>query len=500
MLKILTANQIRHVDQFTIKKEPISSIDLMERASASFVDWFLDKFPHGISIHIFCGIGNNGGDGLAIARMLLQRKYSVKVNVVGDIERGSKEFKVNFKRLREFSEIQLIKSNDKLYPIGEDSVVIDAIFGSGLGRNVEGLFADVINFINYQNALIISVDISSGLKPDTFTDSSAVVKPDYTVSFQIPKLAFMFPENADYVGDWLVLDIGLNRQYIDGLKSDHHLLEESDFNEVFTPRKKFTHKGQAGRVLLIAGSISKTGAAILSAKSILRSGAGLLTVHIPQESLNAMQFSIPEAMVDLDAHSDYFSFPPAVQQYSSIGIGPGLGNNSITAKAFEELLKQVKKPIVVDADAINILADHPELLEQLPAQSILTPHPKEFQRLVGDWRNDFDKLDKQIEFSKKYFVNLVVKGAHSCITNTKGEVFFNNSGNPGMATAGSGDVLTGIICGILGQGIVPELALKAGVFIHGMAGDIAVEKTGEISMIASDIIDHLPQAFKRVVI
>ncbi|MGB3466393.1 MAG: NAD(P)H-hydrate dehydratase [Cyclobacteriaceae bacterium] len=498
MLKILSSNQIRHADQFTIKKEPVSAIDLMERASARFTDWFVDRFPHGESVFIFCGTGNNGGDGLAIARMLIIRKYDVRVYVIGDIERGSREFKINFKRLRKLAEIELLKSASQLSPIQKEGVIIDAIFGSGLSRAVEGLHADVINFMNYQNLTRVSVDISSGLLADSHTDGSAIIKPDYTVAFQVPKLAFMFPQNYPYVGEWEVIDIGLNKQYIDGLDSNYHLLSGEDFTEVFRTRGKFTHKGNSGKVMLIAGSTGKTGAAILAARAILRSGAGLLTIRAPQESLVTLQTAVPEAMVDLDAHNDYFSFPPGVKKYDSIGVGPGLGVNIVTSKALDQLLRIANKPIVLDADALNILAENKSRLEMIPPDSILTPHPGEFERLVGEWDNDFQKLDKQIKFSQKYSVNVVVKGAHSCITNTSGEVFFNDTGNPGMATGGSGDVLTGIISGILAQGKSPEMALKAGVFIHGMAGDIAVESTGEISMIASDIVESLPEAFRRI--
>ena len=498
MLKILSSNQIRHVDQFTIKKEPISSIDLMERASAAFTDWFLEKCPHGTTVHIFCGIGNNGGDGLAIARMLVLRKYQVKVHVIGDIERGSKEFKINFKRLRNLIEIGVLKSTEALHAVEDEDVIIDAIFGSGLSRAVEGLFADVINFINYQNAVKVSVDIASGLLADEFTVSSAIVKPDFTVAFQVPKLAFLLPDNYPNVGEWEVIDIGLNKQYIAGLDTPYHLLENADLLDLIPPRSKFTHKGQAGRVLLIAGSTGKAGAAILASRAILRSGAGLLTVRAPQECLIPLQSVVPEAMVDVDAQQDYFSFPPDIKPFHSIAIGPGIGVNFVTHQAVTQFLKICHEPIILDADALNIIAAQPELLKEIPANSIMTPHPLEFKRLVGEWQNDFDKLQKQIEFSLKYSVNVVVKGAHSCITNTKGEVFFNDTGNPGMATAGSGDVLTGILAGLLAQGISPENTLKAGVFIHGVAGDLAASKMGQMSMIASDIIDCLPVAFERV--
>lgn len=498
MLKILSSHQIRHVDQFTIKKEPISGIDLMERASAAFTDWFLEKCPHGITVHIFCGIGNNGGDGLAIARMLVLRKYQVKVHVIGDIERGSKEFKINFKRLRNLIEIDLLKSIQSLHAIPDEDVIVDAIFGSGLSREVEGLHADVIRFINYQNAVKVAVDISSGLLADEFTKGAAIIRPDFTIAFQVPKLAFLFPDNHQYVGDWEVIDIGLNKQYIDGLESRYHLLEESDLQSLVPPRPKFTHKGQAGKVLLVAGSTGKAGAAILASRAILRAGAGLLTVRTPQECLIPLQSAVPEAMVDVDAHHDNFSFPPNVKPYNSIAVGPGIGVNFVTNQAIGQLLKICNNPVVLDADALNIIAEQPDLLKEIPEDSIMTPHPVEFRRLVGEWENDFEKLEKQIAFSVKNSVNLVVKGAHSCITNTKGEVFFNDTGNPGMATAGSGDVLTGILAGLLAQGISPENTLKAGVFIHGVAGDIAAGRKGQLSMIASDVIDCLPEAFERV--
>ncbi len=495
MLKILTSNQIRHLDQYTIKKEPITSIDLMERAAFAFTEWFMDKFPHGLQVHVFSGVGNNGGDAMAIARMLLLRRYSVRVNVIGKIEKGTEDFQRNYHRLDDQLEINHFVDKRDFYSIGENSVIIDGLFGSGLNRILEGFYEEVINYMNYQKAPRVSIDIASGLFADKNTPSEAIVKADYTVAFQVPKIAFMLPQSTDYVGEWEIVDIGLSQKFIDGLDTRYNLIEPDDLDEVFQPRKKFIHKGEAGKVLLIAGSTGKTGAAILAARAILRSGAGLLTIHAPQESLIALQTAVPEAMVDLDAHNDYFSFPPKLKEYTSIGIGPGINANKVTSKAFDELLKQCKNPIIIDADALNILADHSRLMSQVPPGSILTPHPGEFRRLVGKWENDFEKMEKQIEFSKKYSVNVVVKGAHSCITNTKGEVFFNNTGNPGMATAGSGDVLTGILSGILGQGIDAETTLKTGVYLHGLAGDLALKKKGEISLISSDIVDHLPEAF-----
>ena len=489
-MKILSAEQIRQADAFSIKNEPIASVDLMERASSSFVKWYVDRFDSTIPAKIFCGTGNNGGDGLAIARLLSQRGYSVEAFVIDNPQKGTDDFKINYDRLQKVLTVQAITESYQFPTLSEKDVIIDAIFGSGLSRIVEGFYADVVDHINQSGSCVVSVDIPSGLLCDDICSCPAV-QANYTVSFQTPKLAFFLPTNYEYVGSWHVVDIGLDTKFI--------AQSESLFSTIETPilpkRKKNSHKGSNGRALLIAGSYGKMGAAVLSAKAAMRSGLGLLTVHVPHCGYDILQTSIPEAMVSPDPTEFYFGELPENLEVDAIGIGPGLDTKQKSLKALEKLLSKLSTPIVIDADAINLIAANRHFLNLLPENSILTPHHKEFERLVGIWSSDKERINRQLSFSKEFGVYVVFKGPNTAISTPEGEVFFNTTGNPGMATAGSGDVLTGIITALLAQNYSSLDAARIGVHVHGMAGDLAAEKNGEVGLIASDIIGYLPQAF-----
>lgn len=495
MLKILTPSQISALDAHTIRHERIASIDLMERACSAFSSWFISTFSNDQTVGVICGTGNNGGDGLGIARLLKDQGYDIKVWIVRGSMAESDDFKINLERIRgKLPAFEILTESDQNL-FTDRSILIDAILGSGLSRPAEGIYAQAIRCINATNAIRVAVDIPSGLRADQ-TSSGEVVKADHTVSFQLPKLSFLFPQSNEFVGAWHLVDIGLNKKFIPEAKSDYYLLEQKDIKSLLVPRSKFAHKGTFGHALLIAGSYGKVGAAILSARSILRSGVGLLTVHAPACGYDILQTSVPEAMVSIDPDEKIFTSLPEVKSYSAIGIGPGIGQDKKTVVAFSKLLETANKPLVIDADALNILGSNRELIHLLPKSSVLTPHPKEFERLAGSWKDDFDRLKKQIDFAVKTGTVVLLKGAHSSIASPDGKVYFNNTGNPGMATGGSGDVLTGIITGLLAQGYSALDATRIGCWVHGSAGNHAAVRFGQISLIASDLTDYLPDAFR----
>jgi ADP-dependent NAD(P)H-hydrate dehydratase / NAD(P)H-hydrate epimerase len=497
VIKILSAAQIKQLDQFTIEHEPIASIDLMERACRAFTDWFAQHYRQNKKVGIICGTGNNGGDGLGIARLLAEIHYPVKVWVVQGEAKESHDFKINFERAKKAKiDLTEISSAPDDTTCSGCAIIIDALFGSGLSRPMEGIYAQVIRCLNETLAIKIAVDIPSGLLADQ-PSKGEIAQVDHTLSFQLPKLAFLFPENNKYVGEWHLVDIGLSKQFLKDVDSSHLFVTSQSIKKIIQPRTRFSHKGNYGRALLIAGSFGKMGACILSAKAALRSGVGLLSLHIPKSANTILQTSVPEAMCTLDANENYFSTPPENLSYDTIGIGPGLGQHLDTIKAFTQLLHLYRQPIVIDADALNILSSNRHLLALIPPNSILTPHPKEFERLVGDWQNDFERLEKQKKLAFQLNSVIILKGAFTSTATPDGKVYFNSTGNPGMATGGSGDVLTGILTGILAQGYSPVEAAILGVYLHGYAGDLAANVRGIGSLIASDLILFLSQAFKR---
>jgi len=497
-MKILTTTQIRALDAFTIEHEPIDSIDLMERASVAFTEWFAAQYNVLHPIHIVCGPGNNGGDGLAVARLLDERFYKVEVSLFLFSKKTSADFDANLQRLKERTNIPIhhIHENKSLPVFSENTVLIDAILGSGLTRPVEGFLQYFIQHLNNQNITRVSIDIPSGLFADKHTHGTSI-QAVQTCCFEVPKLAFMLPENYTRVGNWTTVPIGLHLQHLTETESSTFYLDEHFIRNITTRRNKYDHKGKFGHALLIAGSRSMSGAALLAARACIRSGAGLLTVHAPETLENALLTTLPEAMYSRESQG-YFSKVPKLKKYNVVGVGCGLGKHLNTANALEKLIQEYQSPMVIDADALNLVAGLNWLLEHIPKGSILTPHPKEFERLFGTHLHDFERHQTQLAMSEKYGIYIVLKGAHTCITSPKGKRFFNSTGNPGMATAGSGDVLTGIITGLLARGYSPEEAAILGVYLHGLAGDLAAAKISQESMIASDIIECLGAAFRTI--
>ncbi|MDD2437829.1 MAG: NAD(P)H-hydrate dehydratase [Massilibacteroides sp.] len=502
MIKIFPINSVKEIDQYTILHEPIASIDLVERASSLFVHEFTRRFSKYRRIIVFAGQGNNGADALAIARLLCEELYKVETFLFNPTDHLSPECEINKLRLLEIEHVEFTEVTQNFEPpmLLEKDIVIDGLFGSGLNRPLSGGFAAVVNYINQSGAEVVAIDIPSGLfgEDNRQNNLETIIKASLTLTFGFPKLSFLQAENYPYVGEWKTLDIGLHPDIVEKKETPYCLITEEDVCEIIRPRPKFAHKGIFGHALLIAGSKGKMGAAVLSARSCLHSGAGLLTVYTSECGTQILQTAIPEAIVNIDPHNEHLSLAPDCSKYSAVAIGPGLGQHMETALALEHAIQTIKKPIILDADAINILAANKEIMKYLPIRSILTPHPKEFDRLAGNSSSSYERLLKARELAANYKITIVLKGAYTAVCLPNGHVYFNSSGNPGMATAGSGDVLTGVLLGLLAQGYEPEIAATAGVYLHGVAGDLAAVAQTEEGLIASDIINMLGKAFKQI--
>ena len=501
-MKILTSSQLKELDKYTIAHEPIASIDLMERAAIALTNAIIRRWDKSFKMVVFAGPGNNGGDALAVARMLSQRGYHVEVFLFNTKGKLSEECQTNLERLKMCGSVYFTEISTQFDPpeLTESHVVIDGLFGSGLNKPLSGGFAAVVKYINASKAQVVAIDIPSGLmgEDNTYNIRQNIVHADVTLSIQLPKLSFLFPENEDVVGEWELLDIGLKQSYIDATATPFSILGEEVIRPIIKPRKRFAHKGSFGHGLLIAGSYGMAGASILSAKACLRSGIGLLTVHTPIHNHDILQISVPEAIVQTDIHERYFAQPTDLSRYKAIAIGPGLGQEEDTALAMMEQIQGSNLPIILDADAINILSTHRNWLSRLPKRCILTPHLGELERLIGKCMDTYERLTKVKELAAYLQSYIIVKGAWTTIVTPEGEYFFNPTGNPGMATGGSGDVLTGILLALVAQGYSREEACKLGVYIHGLAGDIAAEDMTETGMISSDIINALPNAWKKI--
>lgn len=503
MIPLFTSQQAKEIDRYTIEHEPVSPFALVERAAEAFVTVFCGRFPRQGCVFVFAGQGNNGADALAIARLLADEAYKVEVYLFntgsGEL---SPECRANRDRLKGNKDIgfQEITGSFAAPELGKQDVVIDGLFGTGLNRPLTGGFAAVVNYINRSEATVVAVDTPSGLfgEDNRGNHPEAVVRADVTVSFGFPKLAFLLPGSAEYAGQWETADIGLHPAAVAATDTPYALLTKEAVASLLRPRNRFSHKGTYGHALLIAGSRDKTGASLLAARACLRSGAGMLTVHVPQGGGLAFNIALPEAMLDFDPHGEYFTAVPDLTPYAAIAAGPGMGQSAETKDAFVRLLDGCEKPMIIDADGINLIASDPDLIPFIPPRSILTPHPKEFDRLAGESTDGYDRLQKAREFAAEHTLYIVLKGHHTAVNTPEGKTYFNNSGNPGMATAGSGDVLTGIMLGLLAQGYEPEAAALLAVYLHGLAGDLAVAARSEESLIAGDITEMLGKAFQQL--
>lgn len=500
-MKILSAAEIREWDQYTIQHEPISSIDLMERASLAVVKWLLKHYPAATSYGIYCGKGNNGGDGLAIARILHEQHFPVSVHILEFGHKGTDDFQTNLARLHQYPEIDIhfVQSTDQIHPLPDSQVIIDALFGSGLNRALEGLTATLVEHLNQSGNDIISIDIPSGLFTDRSSKGAIAIKAKHSLSFQCYKPAFLFAENSTYTGELHLLDIGLHPDYYRQLQVQLEITDASLVHSIYKPRQKFAHKGLYGHALLVAGSFGKMGAAILSARSCLHSGVGLLTCHIPGSGYPIIQSVVPEAMAMTDKNELINTAVSAdLSSYDAIGIGPGIGTANETIMLLHDLLDAYRNPVVLDADALNILGLQKDLLQLIPKGSILSPHPKEFERIFGPTANDFDRAILAMKMAKELGLVIILKGHFTLIAAPDGKGYFNPTGNPGMATAGSGDVLTGILTGLLAQGYHSLEAALLGVYLHGLAGDLAASALSMEAMLAGDISDYIGKAFLQL--
>ena len=502
MIKIFPTIQLKELDAYTIENEPVSSIDLMERASRALARAMSERWSAETPFTVFAGPGNNGGDALAVSRLLAERGCRVEVYLFNTKGTLSPDCETNKERLAGVAGIDFheITTQFVLPVLTAEHVVVDGLFGSGLNKPLSGGFAAVVKYINTSPATVVAIDVPSGLmgEDNTYNIQANIIRADLTLSLQLPKLAFLFAENAPFVGEWQLLDIGLSEEAIEEKETDFALTEHEDVASMLKPRGKFAHKGNFGRALLIAGSQGMAGASVLAARACLRSGVGLLTVHIPFCNNFIVQTSVPEAMTEIDINDVRFSCATDTDDYQAVGIGPGLGKAGDTEAALLEQIESCQTPMVVDADALNLLGEHRSYIGRLPKGSILTPHPKELERLVGKCQNSYERLTKARELARSAGVHILLKGAYSVIIAPSGKCWFNPTGNPGMATGGSGDVLTGVVLALLAQGYDAETAARMAAYVHGLAGDIACKKHGVMGMTAGDIVTCLPPAWRML--
>ena len=499
-MKLFSKEQIYEGDRITTELQKIASTELMERAGTQIFNWIHSRMQGAqVPIHVFCGIGNNGGDGLVLARHLITHGYNVVTYITNCSDKRTKDFLINYDRIKNVTKKWpiLLSCKDDLsnIEIGVDDIIVDAIFGIGLNRSPIEWVQLLFQKFKASKAYTLSIDIPSGLYTDkAVEDENAVVYANYTLSFQSPKLIFFLPETAKYTIEWEALDIGIDRDYLIKTDTEAELISKHEVLPIYKPREKFSNKGDFGHVMILGGSYGKIGAVNLASRAALSSGAGLVTAYAPKCGYHSLQTAIPEVMVITDSDETHISNIQFDIEPTVIGVGVGLGTSSRTIKTFEAFLKSNKSKLVIDADALNLLSKKKTLLKLLPEQSILTPHPKELERLIGKWSDDFDKLEKVKVFSKKYNVIVLIKGANS-ITVYLDKLYVNTTGNPGMSTAGSGDVLTGIISGLIAQGYESLSATVFGVYLHGKSADIAIEDYGYQSLIASHIIEDLGKAY-----
>ncbi len=497
-MKIYSSKQLYEADEVTCSNQNITSVNLMERAGGQIFNWLHQRMQGAqVPVHIFCGIGNNGGDGLVLGRLLIESGYNVHCYIANFTDKRSPCFLTNYSRYKDVTKNwpTLMKGAEDFPEIAPEDIIIDALFGIGLNRPPEGWVKDLILHINAQRAFKLSIDIPSGLSAEQpVEDFDAIVKANHTLTFQAPKLSFFLPETGPFVTFYEAIDIGLDRNYLESQDPLAQLIAKPQAQRFYKQRNKYAHKGNFGHSLIVAGSHGMMGASVLATKATMRTGAGKVTAMVPKSGYTILQSTVPEAMVKTDKNDDFitsinFDFEP-----DAIAVGMGIGKRKETATALRALLKKVLCPIVIDADALNCISETKTLIKLLPENAILTPHPGELARLIGEWTDDYDKIKKCQEFSATYKVIIIIKGANT-ITVMGNELYINTTGNPGMATAGSGDVLSGCLAGLLAQGYDPLLASVFGVYLHGSAGNMASQTIGFEAMMASDIVDCLGDAF-----
>jgi hydroxyethylthiazole kinase-like uncharacterized protein yjeF len=501
-MKILNSEQMHALDELTIKSEDITSLELMERAAGVCARSIIDLAPAGASFDIYCGMGNNGGDGLVIARLLMENNVRTRTFLVRFREQMSPDAEASFKTLQKLypaTITEITKENDLDTPEKkENRIAIDALLGTGTSKNKNTLLEECIKHLNKTYSQIISIDVPSGLMPDGPQHGQPIIESTLTLTFESPKLAFLLPENASYVRNFEVLDIGLSKDELSKTKSEHFFVTGEDARSLYVPRQKFSHKGDFGHALLLAGGRGKSGAALMAAEACLRSGAGLLTLHSTPGTLAALNVRLPEAMSSVDANEDHITEVNRPERFDALAFGPGTGTAEATQIVLKKILHFGIQNLVIDADGLNILSENKTWLEFLPPGTILTPHPGEFERLVGKQDDDLHKLKALKQFSSRYDCIVILKGAHTCVAMPDGNLFFNSTGNSGLAKGGTGDVLTGVIVGLLSSGYNPPKAALLGVFLHGLAADLCAKEMGLETILATDVVRALPAAFRAL--
>lgn len=503
-MKIFTSAQIHELDHYTMEHEPIRSIDLMERAAKVLTRAITDSWTSNTPVVVFAGPGNNGGDALAVARMLADQGYKVSVYLFNINGKLSEDCAKNAQRILDSRKIKdFIEVRDEFDPpvLEANMLVVDGLFGSGLNKPLSGGFASLVKYINQSPSYIVSIDIPSGLmtEDNTYNVRANIIKADMTLTLQQKKLSFLFPENQQFIGKLKVLDIRLSEEGIKKIDALYTVADENDIRSKLRHRNEFAHKGNMGTALIIAGSYGMAGAAILATQACLRSGVGKVIVHTPRRNNDIMQISVPEAVMSIDHDEKYFSETIDAEDIDAVCMGPGLRQQENTAIALISQVRRSQCPIVLDADALNILSNHRAWLQQLPKNIIMTPHPKEFDRLNGaSCADSFERLSRARDLAEHLNAYIILKGHYSALCMPNGHVVFNSTGNAGMATAGSGDVLSGIITALLARGYEHGDACIVGMYLHGLAGDLAAKELGMESMIAGDIIRYLPKAFRRI--
>ncbi len=502
-MKIFTSTQIHELDKYTIDHEPVSSLNLMERAAKAITHAIEEEWTNRTPVVVFAGPGNNGGDALAVARLLADDGYQVSAYLFNVHNKLSADCAANKKRLLEGKKVKFTEITINLDPPQLDAVtlVVDGLFGSGLNKPLAGGFAAMVKYINQSPARVVSIDIPSGLMPEDNSNNiqTNILRADLTLTLQQKKLSMLMADNQRYLGRLKVLDIRLSPEFIMKTDCRYRILEENDIRPILSPRDDFAHKGNMGNALIIAGSYGMAGASVLATRACLRSGAGKVTTHTPKRNYEIMQISVPEAVLQMDSEETIFSEPVETESFHALGIGPGLGTNESTAIALIAQLRRATCPVVVDADALNILSTHRAWMQQLPENIIMTPHPRELDRLAGNFSSTCsERLDKASDLAQDLRAYIILKGHYSALCHPDGKVEFSSTGNSGMATAGSGDVLTGIITGLLARGYNRPDACRLGMHLHGLAGDLAAKDLGKESLVAGDIIRYLPKAFLRL--
>lgn len=503
-MKLLTSAQIHQWDLFTMANESVSEYNLMERAAAGAASFISGQFSRNLPVYVFCGKGNNGADGLVISRKLLEGGFKVITFIIEYSQSASYLFSKNYEVLQNCLSSEIIHLNAAELPVLDNgAIIIDAIFGSSLRLPLPPVVAGIIRQLNEcrisRQYKIVAIDIPTGLEANFCRPPlESPLQVCITLSFQIPKCSFLLSDTGIYCGEVNILDIGLDKKFPIDQLSDYFLSDFNSLKGIFKKRMKFAHKGNFGHSLIIAGSKGKTGAAVLAAKGCLHAGAGLVTLFIHKSGLNTVQISVPEAMAVESNETDFAAgFDQNLNLYNSIAVGPGLGQQEQTKKNLIDLLKNYTKPLILDADALNILSTCENWHTLIPENSILTPHPGEFDRLMGKSPTAFDRLQKQQRLALTTRSVIILKGAYTSICFPSGKTWFNASGNPGMATGGSGDTLTGILCALCSQGYSSENASRLGVYVHGLAADLAAEVHGQTALSAGMLSDFLGKAFRK---